>query len=642
MASRSTDALGTLDTALKHARALLAHDPAMAEMQAREILKAMLDQPQALALLGQALAAQGRTPQAINALRQAAHHDRESPDIWRTLGDQLVIAGDLAAADQAYAQQIRTSVHDPVLRRAAIALCDNALPVAERTLKDHLKQHPTDVAAIRMLAELAGRIGRNVDAEALLTRAMELAPGFATARFNLATLLYRLGRIPEALVHLERLMADDPDNSPARNLAAAGLGRIGDVHEAIRHYQHILKRNPTAAKIWMSYGHSLKTAGRQADSVEAYRRCIALEPSLGEVWWSLANLKTVRFTAEDVAAMEAALRHAALGEDDRLHLHFALGKALEDAGKDAQAFDHYIRGNALRLKTTPYDAEATMARVDRTIALFTNDFLAERAGQGHQSADPIFILGMPRAGSTLVEQILASHPEIEGTQELPDIQMMANRLAGAHEDRYPNLLASLPPEQLRALGEEFMESTRVHRHEGRPFFIDKMPNNWMHVGLIHLILPNAKIIDVRRHPMGCCFSNFKQHFARGQAFAYSLTDMGRYYADYVRLMAHFDAVLPGRVHRLWYETMVDDTETQVRAVLDYLGQPFDPACLRHHENTRAVRTASSEQVRQPIYREGVDHWQRFDAWLGPLRAALGPIVAEYPHGNSEFDAVHQA
>jgi tetratricopeptide (TPR) repeat protein len=624
--------VGTLQTALDHCRALLERDPTLAEEQAGEILRAIPDQPQALTLRGRALAARGQTREAIAALRHAARRDPESPDMWRTLGDQLTIAGDHGAADQAYAHQIRTSVHDPRLRHAAVALCDNNLPVAERTLKDHLKQHPTDVAAIRMLAELAGRIGRNADAEALLTRAMELAPGFTTARFNLATLLYRIGRIPEALDHLDRLMADDPDNSAARNLAAAALGRIGDVHEAIRHYEHVLARDPAAPKVWMSFGHALKTAGRQADSVDAYRRCIALEPGSGEAWWSLANLKTVRFAADDIGAMEGALAaDDKLSVDDRLHLHFALGKALEDAGADEQAFAHYARGNALRLEATPYDADDTSARVDRTIALFTPEFVAAHTGQGCDAADPIFILGMPRAGSTLTEQILASHPQVEGTQELPDIQMMASRLAGRDEDSYPGVLATLSPDRLRELGESFLESTRIHRREGRPFFIDKMPNNWLHAGLIHLILPNARIIDARRHPLGCCFSNYKQHFARGQAFSYSLSDMGRYYADYVRLMDHFDRVMPGRIHRLHYEAMVDDTEVQVRALLDHLGLPFDPACLRHHENQRAVRTASSEQVRQPIYRDGVDHWQRFDRWLDPLRAALGPVTADYPH-----------
>ncbi len=627
----ATAPTGTLDAALDHARALLGRHPGLAEEQGREILRVLPGQPDALLLLGRALAAQDRRGEAVAMLRQAVARSPESPDTWRALADQLVLAGDEAGADQAYAHQIRTSVRDPQLRRAAIALCDNDLPVAERLLKDHLKAHPTDVAAIRMLAELAGRIGRFADAENLLNRAIELAPGFAAARFNLATLLYRQNRMPQALAELERLLAEDPENSATRNLAAAALGRIGDVGEAIRHYAHILARNDRSPQIWLSYGHVLKTAGRQADGIAAYRRCIALNPGYGEAWWSLANLKTVRLDAEDIAAMEAALEQAGLTVDDRLHLHFALGKALEDAGAAEPAFGHYATGNAVRLKGRPHDRAAIADRVDRTIALMTPDFFAARAGQGALAPDPIFILGMPRAGSTLTEQILASHPLVEGTQELPDIQMMANRLTEGGERAYPEILADLPPEKLRALGDEFLENTRIHRRTGRPLFIDKMPNNWLHAGFIHLILPNAKIIDARRHPIACCFSNFKQHFARGQTFAYDLTDMGHYYADYVRLMAHFDNVLPGRIHRSYYEAMVDDQEAQVRCLLAYLGLPFDEACLRHHENDRAVRTASSEQVRRPIYRDGLNQWRPFDPWLGPLRDALGSVVDEYPH-----------
>lgn len=630
MASKASGPVGTLAIALDRTRELLDRQPALAEEQAREILRVIPGQPHALVLQGRALAALGRIDDAIAVLRDATRRDPDSSDAWRALGDQLVIANDDAGADQAYAEQIRCSVNDPTLQQAAIALCDQNLPVAERLLKGHLKQYPTDVAAIRMLAELAGRLARYEDAEALLNRAIQLAPGFTPARFNLATVLHRQGRVPEALAELDRLMATDPDNGAYRNLAAAALTRIGDLDEAITHFEHVLARHPGFAKIWMSYGHALKTIGRQADSIDAYRKCITLEPSFGEVWWSLANLKTVKLGPDDIAAMERALDNSGLKPEDRFHLHFALGKAHEDAGNAEPAFTHYAEGNRLRLEAIHYDPAATSARVDRSIALFTPEFFAARADQGCNASDPIFILGMPRAGSTLVEQILASHPQVEGTQELPDIQMMANRLTKESDDSYPAALAELDAATLRTLGEEFMERTRIQRKTQRPFFIDKMPNNWAHVGFIHMILPNAKIIDARRHPLACCFSNFKQHFARGQAFSYNLDHMGRYYADYVRLMAHFDQVLPGRIHRVFYEAMVDDMETEVRSLLDYLGLPFDPACLRFHETDRPVRTASSEQVRQPIYRGGLDQWQRFDPWLDPLRAALGPVLDDYP------------
>ncbi|WP_156680701.1 tetratricopeptide repeat-containing sulfotransferase family protein [Sphingomonas profundi] len=627
--ARPREATGTLEAAIAHTRLLLARDPALALAQTEEILRVVREDSAALLLRGQALAALGRAREAVTALRRAAERDRGSAGVWRALADQLVLTGDGAAADAAYARAIRASVHVPVLIEAAEALVDNRLAVAERLLKPHLKAHPTDVAAIRMLAELAGRIGRNADAEALLRRAIELAPSFAPARFNLATLLYRTNQLPAALEQLRRLAAEEPGNAAYRNLAAAALAQLGDTAEAIDHFEAVLGAHPDYTRIRLSYGHALKTVGRQGDSVAAYRRCIADAPGFGEAWWSLANLKTVRLGDDDVAAMTAALALPTLSPEDRLHLHFALGKAEEDAGRVEAAFGHYATANRLRLELVPYDPAETCERVDRTIALFTGPFLAARVSQGCPAPDPIFVLGMPRAGSTLIEQILASHPRVEGTQELPDIQMMAQRLG--LDAPYPACLATLNAAALRALGEEYLDRARAHRKTDRPFFVDKMPNNWLHIGLIQLILPNARIVDARRHPIACGFSNFKQHFARGQAFAYDLGHMGRYYADYVRLMAHFDAVLPGRIHRVFHEALVADTESEVRRLLAALGLPFDPACLRFHETERPVRTASSEQVRRPISRSGIDAWRAFAPWLEPLRTALGPVVAEYPH-----------
>ena len=383
----------------------------------------------------------------------------------------------------------------------------------------------------------------------------------------------------------------------------------------------------------MSYGHTLKTLGRQGDSVAAYRRSIALRPAMGEAWWSLANLKTVRLGGKDVAGMRAALDRVDLRFDDRFHLHFALGKACEDAGAWEEAFRHYALGNRLRRERIDYDPGETDDQVRRTIALMTPDFLAARTDGGCRSAAPIFVLGMPRSGSTLVEQVLASHSMVEGTRELPDIQAIAHRLSGrrlrADPSRHPEVLADLSADERRVLGEEYLTRTAVHRRTDRPMFIDKMPNNWAHLLLIRLILPEARIIDTRRHPLACCWSNFKQHFARGQAFSYSLSDLGRYYAAYVAMMDHADRVMPGRVHRVRHEAMVADTEREIRALLDACGLPFEPACLRFWETSRPVQTASSEQVRQPIFTEGLDSWRHFAPWLGELEAALGPALV-YP------------
>jgi tetratricopeptide (TPR) repeat protein len=557
---------------------------------------------------------------------------RSSADHLRALGRKLRAAGDDEAAERAELDAIRASTQDPVLIEAAMALMDGELAAAEHILRPRLKANPWDVAAIRMMAELAGRLGRYSDAENLLRRALELAPGFAAARANLATVLYRQNRPADAIAVLDQLLDGEPDNIAHRNLKAAALGRIGGFEEAIALYEEVLQRFPQP-KIWMSYGHVLKTVGRQADSVAAYRRALELAPGLGEVWWSLANLKTVKFSVEDLKVMTTALGREDISAEDRFHLHFALGKAHEDAGDPAASFAHYAKGNAARRELIDYDPADTTTLVRRSAALMTARFFAARAGQGSPLTDPIFILGMPRAGSTLIEQILSSHPLIEGTQELPEVAQMARRLGGRKRraaSAYPDCLADLPAEELAALGEEYLDRTRVYRKTDRPFFIDKMPNNWLHTGFIHLMLPGAKIIDARRHPLGCCFSNFKQHFARGQAFSYSLDDVGRYYRDYVAMMAAIDEALPGRVHRVIYERMVEDTEAEVRRLLDYVGVPFEPACLRFYENERAVRTASSEQVRQPINRAGMDQWQPFEPWLGPLKMALGDVLDCYP------------
>lgn len=549
-------------------------------------------------------------------------------DAWRALADLRLLADQPDAADQAYGRHVLCATANPVLMAAAAALAANDLAAAERMLKPRLKQAPTDVAALRMLAELAARLGRYADSEALLARCLELAPSFRAARHNYAYILQRQNRSLESLTEAERILAEEPHDPNGRNLKAGALVQIGRYDEAVRLYEGILEQFPTQPKAWLNYGHALKTEGRGKDSADAYRRCAELAPSFGEAYWSLANLKTARFAETEIAAMERQLERDDLSDDDRLHFHFALGKACEDLKRDQEAFAHYEAGNRIRRGKLGYDREDTSRRIARMIATCTPALFDAKAGSGAPDPDPIFIVGLPRSGSTLVEQILASHPAIEGTMELPDLPAIAKRL-GERRSRgdaslYPEILADLPAEELRALGEEYLARTRVQRREGRPFFIDKLPNNFLHIGLIHLSLPNARIIDARRHPMAACFSGFKQHFARGQAFSYGLDDIGRYYRDYVGLMAHIDTVLPGRVHRVAYERLVADTEGEIRRLLDYCGLPFDEACLRFHETERSVRTASAEQVRSPIYTSGLDQWRRFESWLGPLRDALGP------------------
>jgi tetratricopeptide (TPR) repeat protein len=634
MHSQARDAVGSLSTALQHAAALLERAPQLALEQAREILRIVPRQPDATILLARAQCVLGDQEEAIATLRRAATAHADDARIWQRLADMLHSRGDGEGADQAHAEAVRASVRDPELMRAARALRAGQLNDAETRLRARLEIFPTDVAALRMLAELAAQIGRYDDAIGLLERVLELHPSFDAARHSYALLLQRQNRAADALAQIERLLKATPTHPGYRLLQAAILVRLGEYSAAISIYKSLVELRPKDGPVWMSLGHALKTVGRVEEGTAAYRRALDVAPALGEAWWSLANLKTYRFTDVDVATMQAQLQNSELRAEDRLHLHFALGKALEDARQPAPAFENYSKANALRRAQLNYDAQEITGSCNRARATFSRDFFDARRDGGCESADPIFIIGMPRSGSTLIEQILASHPLVEGTMELPDLLSIAHRLNGRGREKgaglYPENLETMDPDALKALGREYLNRTRVQRKTDRPYFIDKMPNNWLHAGLIQAILPNAKIIDARRHPLACCYSNFKQHFARGQAFAYDLMDLGRYYADYVGLMAHVDDVLPGRVHRVFYENMVLDTESQVRQLLAYCGLPFDPACLRFHETDRAVRTASAQQVRQPLFRHGMESWRDYEPWLGPLKQALGEALTTYP------------
>ena len=664
--SPAAQPVGSLEVALAHATRLLQKDPALALEQAREILRVMPREPRARLVLGAAqrlsgdadaalatleplareqprvaavflelgtaLADVGRAQGAAEAYRRALQLKPDSPDGWRLLADQLDASGDEAGADQARARYLKAATRDPRLMGAAAALVENDLPLANQRLLAHLDAFPNDVAALRMLAEIAARLRRYLEAQELLERCLKLAPSFDAARYNYAGVLLRQGNSAAALPHAELLLAKEPRNPGYRNLHAAVLATLGNYAEAIEAYQAVLRDYPQQPTIWVSYGHALRTSGRTAEGIEAYRRAIAMDPKLGEPYWSLANLKTLRFTDAEVEAMRAALERQDLKAEERLQFEFALGKALEDRAEYAESFAHYARGSELRRGLHPYSAASTTTYVTNSLKAFTPEFFAARAGAGAAAADPIFILGLPRSGSTLLEQILSSHSLVEGTMELPQLPRIARDIGGRamQQEQFAQTLAALSHEQLRCLGQQYLDETRVMRKSPAPYFIDKMPNNCFYVGLIHLILPNARIIDARRHPLGCCFSCFKQHFARGQNFTYSLEDLGLYYRDYVRFMAHFERVLPGRVLRVNYEDMVTDTEQQVRRVLEYCGLPFEEACLRFYENERAVRTASSEQVRRPIFREGLEQWRHYEPWLGPLKSALGATLDAYP------------
>jgi len=521
----------------------------------------------------------------------------------------------------------------PDLISAAGHLHDGKLALAEPLVREVLKHHPTDVSAMRLLADIGIRVGRYEDAKNLLERALELAPDYHLARNNYAVVLLRKQELTAALKQVDILLANDPENPHHLTLKGSILVRMGDHKTALSIFETVLKSRPLQAPAQLSYGHTLKTVGRLSESIAAYRRAIEISPAIGEAYWSLANLKTFKFTDEDIESMRTAIGSDEGDEDDQSHLAFAMGKALEDRQLFDESFLYYKRGNAIRGKEHHYDPKKNMFNAIRAIKTCTEEFFATRAGDGCPARDPIFIVGLPRAGSTLLEQILASHSMVEGTAELPDIIAISRKLGGRKRDNpatlYPEILAQLSPEKRYALGESYLTSTRVQRH-GEPFFIDKMPNNFLHIGLIQLILPNAKIIDARRHPMAGCFSAYKQLFAQGQSFTYKLSDVGHYYRNYVNVMDHWDKVLPGRILRVQYEEMVAAPEAQIRRLLSHCELSFEKQCLKFYETERAVRTPSSEQVRQPIYTGGLEQWRHFEAHLDPLKKALGPLLDRYP------------
>ena len=499
-------------------------------------------------------------------------------------------------------------------------------------MRAYLIRHGDHVEAMRLLARIGMAHDVLDDAELLLASLLTLAPGHRPARFDYADCLARRHRFGAARVEIVRLQAADPDNPDYRMLAATIAVGLGEQAEAADLYRAMIAERPDAPDPYLWLGHALKTIGRVPDAIAAYRAAATARADFGDAYWSLANLKTYRFDPDETARMRAAEAMPGIASVDRIALCFALGKAYEDRGDHAESWHYYARGNALQRAESRYRAEIIETNTRRQIATCTPDFFARREGWGVPDPAPIFVLGLPRSGSTLIEQILSSHSQVEGTQELPDVQRIVLDLQGRDPDpddpRYPGVLADLSRADVATLGERYLADTRVYRTD-RPYFIDKMPNNFRHIGLIALMLPGATIIDVRRDPMSCCFSNLKQLFAQGQEFTYGIDDIARYYRTYLDLMAHWDAVLPGRVLRVYHEDVVDDLAGNVRRILDHAGLAYEPACIAFHENRRSVKTPSSEQVRQPIFRDGLDQWKNYEKWLDPLRAALGDAPARY-------------
>jgi tetratricopeptide (TPR) repeat protein len=649
-----------VDARLMRAAALLETNPAAAALEAAEILKEHPGHPAAMLLLGTArrgtgspeaaasfselaaaqpqsapvqlelgrtLSIQGRDAEALTSLRRAIELEPNLADAWRELAVLHARNGDADACDVAYARFTRLAPPEQHLAEAHAALAAHRLDAAEALLRRQLLRDSGNPEALRMLAEIAAEREDYVEAERLFEQCLEVAPGYSRARLDYARTLHTQQKAQPMLPLLERLLRLEPSNLSYRAMQASAFGLLGQNDRSRQILESLIDEFPQNEELRINYGNALRTGGFGQEAIAAYRKGAELRPSYGEAWFCLANLKTFRFSEMELHTMLEQAQRPELGDEDRLQLDFALGKALEDAGDFGRSFDHYARGNALRRRAVLYQADVNTQFVRSLRNMYSAEFFAERAGAGCSAPDPIFIVGLPRSGSTLLEQILASHSQVEGTRELPDIQGFALEL-GIRESRiqspqFAHPLASLSRKELAALGERYLQQTRVNRIRGARHFIDKLPSNFFHIGLIQAILPKARIIDARRSALACCFSNFKQHFQAGVWFSYNLDDIGRFYRSYVELMTHYDAVLPGRVHRVQYESMVSDFDNEVRKLLEYCGLPFEEQCLRFHETQRVVQTASSEQVRRPLFAEGVDQWRNFEPWLGELKQALG-------------------
>ena len=571
-------------------------------------------------------------PRAIDALLRAVNINPALPSSWNLLEGLYRMTGDSTNAAIAASHVATLKRLAPEVVRATSHFSDGELEPAEQIIRAYLLKAGNDVEAMRLLARIG--VARDVldDAQTLLEAVLKIAPDYRAARYDYACVLLDRHLYRHACEEVEKLLAIEPHHLDYRALYASASVGLGEHDRAIGLYRKLVREAPGAADLHLSLAHSLKTQGQQAEAIEAYRGAAAARPDFGDAYWSLANLKTYRFHDDEIARMQEAEAAPTTSTVDRYHLCFALGKAFEDRGDYAQSWRHYSQGNALKRAESRYRPEIFEINTRKQVEVCTREFFVSRERAGDPSPDPIFIVGLPRSGSTLIEQILASHSRVEGTHELGEIPRMVLDLQGRDPDldhpRYPGVLAELAPDDFRKLGAKYLSDARIYR-ASKPHFIDKMPNNFRHIGLIHAILPNAKIIDARREPIACCLSNLKQLFATGQEFSYSVDDIARYYRTYLDVMQHWDEVLPGRVLRIQHEDVVDDLESNVRRILDFCGLDFEPHCLEFHKTTRSVRTASSEQVRQPIFRDGVDQWTNYEPWLGPLKEALGDALLRY-------------
>lgn len=580
---------------------------------------------------GHLLKTEGRPDQALAAFQLATRYNPSLVASWEAQAQLLGAAGQTAEANLAASQLQRLSSLPRELLAVTNHIHEGRIFRAEEIARTFLQKHPHNVEGMRLLADIGSRLGVHEDADFLLETAIKLDPENIQLQIDYIQVLRKRQKFAAALEAAEALVLREPDSAIFKSLLAIECMQAGEYMRALSLFDEVLQKVPNDAATLTSRGHALKTYGRSDDAIASYKAAVQHHPLHGDAWYALANLKTYKFTESEIESMETAKARTDLPFMARVHLSFALGKAYEDIGYVSAAFDAYESGNALKRQQTRYTTEQMQEELAAQKRHCTPALITAQSDKGCPAPDPIFIVGLPRAGSTLIEQILASHSQVDGTLELPDILSLAHRLRGRNQvterDRYPRILHDLKQEQLEELGQAYIDNTRLHR-KGSDFFTDKMPNNFRHIGLIHLILPNAKIIDARRDPMDCCWSGFKQLFAEGQEFTYGLEDIGAYYRAYVDLMEHWNEVLPaGRILKVQHEDVLDDLEGQVRRVLDYCNLAFEPGCVEFHKTERAIRTASSEQVRQPISKRGVGQWRPFEAHLGPLKLALAPLYS---------------
>ena len=584
--------------------------------------------------MGYTLKALSDQPKALSSFRTAVTLNDALLGSWRALIELTSTTSKPAIYDEAVTQTRNLEGLPKALLQVRDWINEGRLAQAEQLCRQFLIRHPKQVEGMRLLAYIGVQTEVLDDAEVLLENAVRFEPDNDLARYDYMGVLYKRQKYAASFEQAERLIQKAPENIRHQTAYANQCVAIGRFDEAIEIYDRVIPQVTDPAMVHLLKAHALKTIDQSEQAITAYRAAYENKPGFGDAFWSLANLKTYRFTDLEVEAMLTSVAEPNLSPVDHVHLNFALGKHFEDGKDFEQAFAFYQQGNNLKQRQIGYDGELLSQRLNLQTTVCDDVLFKQRKNSGCQAPDPIFIVGLPRSGSTLLEQILASHPQVDGTQELPNIAAFAFELDGRRRlqdaPQYPACLTSIPDNELAAMGQKYLDDTQIHRGQA-PFFIDKMPNNFRHIGLIQLILPNAKIIDARRHPMACCFSGFKQLFASGQEFSYSLEDIGRYYQDYISLMNHWHRVLPGKILTVHHEAVVFDLEAQVRQLLAFCGLAFDPACLNFHQTERSVRTPSSEQVRQPIYQSGLEAWMGFEPWLAPLKAAIGDAVLEdYP------------